>query len=136
MIFEAYLFESFAQQILNAVLKNLLNQFVIGLNPLNPFAAATAAARIVLNRNAAYLDRGVSFAIETTLSSRGRVDLLRNVKCCIARVRHRAARGGHFVPDADVRRRYARSIAKPQTLSGCRTLRASMTILAAPLASF
>ena len=30
---------------------------------------------------------------------------------CIARIRHRAARGGHFVPDADVRRRYARSVA-------------------------
>ena len=26
-------------------------------------------------------------------------------------IRHRAARGGHFVPDADVRRRYARSVA-------------------------
>jgi predicted ABC-type ATPase len=30
---------------------------------------------------------------------------------CITRVRNRAARGGHFVPDADVRRRYARSVA-------------------------
>ena len=30
---------------------------------------------------------------------------------CIMRVRNRVARGGHFVPDADVRRRYARSAA-------------------------
>lgn len=30
---------------------------------------------------------------------------------CIARIRARALRGGHFIPDADVRRRYKRSIA-------------------------
>jgi predicted ABC-type ATPase len=70
----------------------------------------------------------VSFAVETTLSSRNRVDLIRQAKSrgdeihlvfvgldnperCIARVRNRAARGGYFIPDADVRRRYARSIA-------------------------
>jgi predicted ABC-type ATPase len=70
----------------------------------------------------------VSFAVETTLSSRNRVDLIRQAKSrgyeihlvfvgldspnrCITRVRNRAARGGHFVPDADVRRRYARSVA-------------------------
>jgi len=105
----------------------------IGLNPLNPSAAAIAAAKTVLSRTAAYLNQGVSFAVETTLSSRGRVDLLRKAKSrgyeirlvfigidsperCVARVWHRAARGGHFVPDADVRRRYARSVAKPVTI--------------------
>ena len=30
---------------------------------------------------------------------------------CISRVRNRTSRGGHFVPEADVRRRYARSMA-------------------------
>jgi len=100
----------------------------IQLNPLNPSAAAIATAKHVLNRTAAYLNQGASFAVETTLSSRGRVDLLRKAKSrgykvhlvfiamdsperCIARIRHRAERGGHFVPDADVRRRYFRSIA-------------------------
>jgi predicted ABC-type ATPase len=99
----------------------------ISLNPLNPSAAAIGAAKEVLNRTVAYLNQGVSFAIETTLSSRGRVDLLRKAKSqgyeiqlvfiamdsperCIARIWHRAARGGYFVPDADVRRRYARSV--------------------------
>ena len=70
----------------------------------------------------------LSFAIETTLSSHGRVDLIRRAKSrgyqvhlvfmgldsperCITRIRNRAARGGHFVPDADVRRRYTRSVA-------------------------
>jgi predicted ABC-type ATPase len=99
-----------------------------GMNPLNPPAAAIAAGREVLKRTAEYLNRGVSFAVETTLSSRNRVDLIRQAKSrgyeihlvfvgldspdrCITRVRNRAARGGHFVPDADVRRRYARSVA-------------------------
>ena len=98
------------------------------LNPSNPSAAAIAAGREVLKRTAGYLNRGVSFAVETTLSSRHRVDLIRNAKSrgyevhlvfigldsperCITRIRNRAARGGHFIPDADVRRRYARSLA-------------------------
>jgi predicted ABC-type ATPase len=98
------------------------------LRPVNPSAAAIAAARSVLNRTAAYLNQRVSFAIETTLSGRRRVDLLRRAKSrgyviqlvfiamdtperCIARILHRVERGGHFVPDADVRRRYARSVA-------------------------
>jgi predicted ABC-type ATPase len=99
-----------------------------GLNPLNPSAAAIAAGREVLKRTAEYLNRGVGFAVETTLSSRNRVDLIRQAKSrghevhllfigldsperCITRIRNRAARRGHFIPDADVRRRYARSIA-------------------------
>jgi predicted ABC-type ATPase len=99
-----------------------------GLNPLNPSAAALAAGRDILKRTADYLNRGLSFAVETTLSSRGRVDLIRKAKSrgyevhlvfigldsperCITRIRNRAARGGHFIPDADVRRRYVRSVA-------------------------
>jgi predicted ABC-type ATPase len=99
-----------------------------GLNPLNPSAAAIAAGRDVLKRTADYLTGGLSFAVETTLSSRGRVDLIRKAKArgyeihlifigldsperCITRIRNRAARGGQFIPDADVRRRYVRSSA-------------------------
>lgn len=50
------------------------------LNPSNPSAAAIAAGREVLKRTSDYLNLGVSFAVETTLSSRGRVDLMRNAK--------------------------------------------------------
>ena len=50
------------------------------LNPLNPSAAAIAAGREVLKRTAEYLNRGVSFAVETTLSSRNRVDPIRQAK--------------------------------------------------------
>lgn len=97
------------------------------LNPFNPSAAAIAAGREVLERTAKYFDQGVSFAVETTLSSRSRVDLIRTAKSrgyethllftalgsqelCVARIRNRVAQGGHFVPEADVRRRYARSV--------------------------
>ena len=98
------------------------------MNPANPSAAAIAAGREVLKRTADYLNRGVCFAVETTLSSRGRMELIRQAKSrgyeihllfigldgserCITRIRNRAARGGHGIPDADVRRRYARSVA-------------------------
>ena len=97
------------------------------LNPLNPPAAAIAAGRDVLRRTRDYLNRGVSFSVETTLASRGRVDLISEAKSrgyqvhlvfmgidtperCITRIRNRTALGGHPVPDADVRRRYARSV--------------------------
>lgn len=99
-----------------------------GMNPVDPSSAAIAAGREALKRTAEYLSQGVSFAVETTLSGRGNLELLRQAKSRgyhihllfialdspegnVTRVRNRAARGGHFVPDADVRRRYARSIA-------------------------
>jgi len=97
------------------------------LNSVNPAAAAILAARDVLKRTQDYLEQKVSFAIETTLSGGGRLALIREAKTlgyevhlmfigldsaerCITRVRSRAARGGHSVPEADVRRRYARSV--------------------------
>jgi predicted ABC-type ATPase len=50
------------------------------LNGLNPSAAAIAAGRDVLKRTADYLNRGVSFAIEATLSSRSRTELIGKAK--------------------------------------------------------
>jgi predicted ABC-type ATPase len=108
-----------------------------GLNPLDPSSAAFAAGREVLHRIAEYLGSRVDFAVETTLSGRSSADLTREAKAhgyqtnlifvgldsperCIARIRNRAARGGHFVPDTDVRRRYARSMA-----NGARALRSA-----------
>jgi len=99
-----------------------------GMNPFNPSDAALAAGRETLKRTAEYLDRRVSFAVETTLAGHGKLDLLRQAKSrgyevrlmfvgldsperCVGRIRNRVAKGGHFVPDADVRRRFARSVA-------------------------
>ena len=98
------------------------------LNPLNPSAAAIPAGREVSKRIAGYVTSGVSFAVETTLSGKGNLDLIVKAKSlgyeihlifvgvdtperCISRVRNRSARGGHFIPDADVRRRYERAMA-------------------------
>ncbi len=98
------------------------------INPSNPYLAAIAAGREVLEETAEYLSQGLTFAVETTLSGRGKQELIHKAKAlgyrinlvfmgldtperCISRVRNRTARGGHFVPEADVRRRYARSMA-------------------------
>ena len=98
------------------------------INPSNPYLAAIAAGREVLEKTAEYLSQGLTFAVETTLSGRGKQELIHKAKAlgyqinlvfmgldtperCISRVRNRTSRGGHFVPEADVRRRYARSMA-------------------------
>jgi len=97
------------------------------LSPSNPAAAAIEAGRRLLARVSEYLDQLVSFAIEMTLASRGHRELIRKAKdrgfkvhlafCCledsemsITRVYARVAKGGHFIPEDDVRRRYTRSI--------------------------
>jgi predicted ABC-type ATPase len=55
------------------------------MNPLNPSAAAIAAGRDVLTRTADYLSRGLSFAVETTLSSRGRMYLIHHNLALVTR---------------------------------------------------
>ena len=113
---------------------NLLDPDAIAsaLNPLDPSAAALAAGREALRRTAAYLAAGASFAVETTLSGKGNLDLISHAKSlgyeihlifvgvdtaerCVSRVKNRVARGGHSVPEADVRRRYERSMANSVT---------------------
>ena len=97
------------------------------MNPASPVAAAIAAGREVLTRTEEYLEQRASFAVETTLSSRSTLGLFQRAReagyttvlifvaldspdRCITRVRNRSASGGHSVPDADVRRRYDRSM--------------------------
>lgn len=98
------------------------------IDPLNPRHAAVAAAREVIRRTREYLKSRQSFAIETTLSSASMIGTMRqasengyavhlvyvcldNPERSIQRVRERVAQGGHDVPDADIRRRYSRSLA-------------------------
>jgi predicted ABC-type ATPase len=97
------------------------------LNLADPSAAAIAAGRETLRRAEQYLNSAVSFVIETTLSGRHHLDMIRDAKSrgfrihlvfigldsperCIDRVKSRAVLGGHGVPEKDVRRRYARSL--------------------------
>ena len=98
------------------------------MNPSNPAAAAIEAGRELLRHIEQYLEQQVSFAVEMTLSSRGHRNLIREAQqsgfhvrlifscvesseMSIDRVRARVVKGGHFIPDEDVRRRDSRSVA-------------------------
>ena len=97
-----------------------------GLSPLDPALSALRAGRILLSEAADLLKAGTSFGIESTLSGRTQMTLLRTARArgfrvvlhyvlldsadqAVARVALRTKHGGHAVPDADVRRRFARS---------------------------
>jgi predicted ABC-type ATPase len=108
---------------------NLLEPDAIArrINPETPQQAGLPAEREALRRIAEYIRNAESFAIETTLAG-GRTSsaigaaldrlfftrlfyiCLDNPERSIQRVRERVAEGGHDVPDADVRRRYTRSL--------------------------
>jgi predicted ABC-type ATPase len=98
-----------------------------GLSPFDPGASAVKAARLLLSEFRASLQCRETFALETTLSGRTYVAMLRQAKAlgfrihlhylwlpnprmAVARVRQRVKKGGHDVPVADIRRRFARSL--------------------------
>jgi len=98
-----------------------------GLSPFDPAAGAFRAARLLLTEFRASLQRRKTFALESTLSGRTHDGLLRRAKAlgfrihlhylwlpnpriAVARVRQRVKKGGHDVPAADIRRRFARSL--------------------------
>src|SRR3954463_15192165 len=62
--------------------QNLLNpdDVAVELSPLNPEKAAFAAGRQVVERTREYLQGGISFAIETTLSSKQNLATIRIAK--------------------------------------------------------
>lgn len=96
------------------------------LNPANPPAAKIAAGKETLLRIDAQLNGGASFALESTLSGSGYVEIVGRAKSlgyevtiayvfvdsadfCLERIRVRVRNGGHDVPAEDVHRRYGRS---------------------------
>ena len=98
-----------------------------GLSPLDPPAAAMKAGRLLLSGVRESIRRHETFALESTLSGKTYVRLLGDAKrrrfqihlhylwlsspsVAIARVRERVKKGGHNVPVADIRRRFARSL--------------------------
>ena len=98
-----------------------------GLSPFAPEAAAVRAGRIMLEQIAEHVRRRQSFALETTLSGRGyarhiqewremgyRVELfflaLPSPDIAISRVARRVRQGGHNIPEAVIRRRFASGI--------------------------
>ena len=101
-----------------------LNLLAQGLAPFAPEAAAGAARRLLARLIRDQIRRGADFAVETTFSSLAyarsirswrkqgyRVELvflgLAAPELAVARVGARARQGGHTVPEAEIRRRFA-----------------------------
>lgn len=98
------------------------------LRPDAPESVATAAAEQLLQRVASAMSSDESrVVLESTLAGRTLRHLIRDARdagftttilylfldssdMCVERVHERVLKGGHFVPDADIRRRFFRSI--------------------------
>ncbi len=98
-----------------------------GLSPLAPSLQQVAAGRLLLHEVQAHIRHGRSFAVETTLASRGYLKLVGQLRgagwrveliylalpdkaTSRRRVAERVAHGGHDIPAADIERRFARSL--------------------------
>lgn len=94
-----------------------------GLSPFNPETVTMQAGKIMLSRIDELLNGGKSFAVETTLSSRYYVNVIKRAQendfdvlllffwlhspeMAIRRVEQRVAEGGHSVPVSIIKRRY------------------------------
>jgi len=109
--------------------KNFVNADLIAqaMAPFSPETAAVRAGRMMLGEIRSFAKKRVPFAFETTLSGRGYMALLRQLKAkgysihifflwvntvdlALSRVQERVSRGGHDVPEPVVRRRFERSM--------------------------
>jgi len=103
-----------------------LDEIARGLSPLEPRLAEREAARVALSRARHFIAEGAVFSMETTMSGRVHLDLMREARkagmspallyfsvrtpeICLERIARRVAEGGHDVPEDVVRRRFARS---------------------------
>lgn len=108
--------------------RNFINADLIaeGISPLSPKTAAVRAGRLMLAEIGLAMKRGADFGFETTLSGRGHLHLVhqlrkrgygvhffylwvQSVELALLRIRERVSRGGHDIPEEVVRRRFARS---------------------------
>jgi predicted ABC-type ATPase len=122
---------TFARDFLPAEVKCLrflnADEIARGLSPLDPGAGQFKAGRLLLEEVRASIAKRETFALESTLSGVTYVRLLNTARDdgyhielhyvwlsspeqAIARVRRRVREGGHYVPEADIRRRFARSL--------------------------
>jgi len=98
-----------------------------GLSPFSPQTMALKAGRLMLEEVRGCIEARLSFGLESTLSGKTYIGLLSkakqagyeielhylwlpNVELAVRRVRQRVRKGGHSVPEPDIRRRYQRSI--------------------------
>jgi predicted ABC-type ATPase len=109
--------------------RNFINPDLLAraFSPFDPDAGMLRAGRAVLERIGEFTQAKRDFAFETTLSGRGYVALLRRMKTAgfrlhmfylwiptadlaLLRIRYRVQGGGHNVPEAEVRRRFGRTL--------------------------
>ena len=114
---------------------NFINADLIaaGLAPFQPERAAIKAGKFMLQQINECIQRGESFAFETTLSGKTYLNKIGEIKSkgykviiyylklatvelAIERVKLRVAQGGHNIPEHDIRRRFERSWINFQTL--------------------
>lgn len=98
-----------------------------GLSPFLPEAAALQAGRLLREQIHALAEKKVDFGFETTLSGVTYVALMKKLKSigyllhlsflwiptveiALARIADRVRRGGHHIPEKDVRRRFRRGL--------------------------
>jgi predicted ABC-type ATPase len=98
-----------------------------GLSPLDPERQLVAASRLFLGEIEQHIRSRRDFAFETTLAGRGYLRLIRrlradgwrvellylalpSVEMSVLRVAERVAHGGHSIPQADIERRFPRSL--------------------------
>jgi predicted ABC-type ATPase len=98
-----------------------------GLSPFNPEGMAVAAGRLMLQRIQELLKAEETFSLETTLSTKSYVNLVRRAQAkdyqvnllffwlnspelAICRVAERVAKGGHTIPEQTIKRRYVAGI--------------------------
>ena len=109
--------------------RNFINADLIaqGMAPFSPETAAFRAGKLMLTEIDLLAQRRADFGFETTLSGRSYLRLigrlknqgyavhffflwLSSVDLALSRIKGRVSEGGHDVPEADVRRRFDRSI--------------------------
>ena len=94
-----------------------------GLSPFRPDVVAVQAGRLMLSMIREFVEKGESFAFETTLSGRGYIRMipfwqklgyqvkliflkLPTPEMAISRIMQRVCEGGHNVPEQIIRRRF------------------------------
>lgn len=119
---------TFARQLLKSLNYEFINADEIAkkINPEDVAKARIAAGKEFLKEIEKSTTRGKDFIIETTLSGKYIEKIIQNLKranystiityiflesssLCISRVKDRILKGGHFIPNEDIIRRFSRS---------------------------
>ncbi len=98
-----------------------------GLSPFGPSRFAIKAGKLLLDQIANFSKKKADFAFETTLAGKGHANILKqmkrdgyeihlfflwlpDVRLALARVADRVRKGGHNIPEQDVKRRFNRGV--------------------------